>query len=532
MKKIRIYIVSLFFCLFLTDCDKQLDLVPLGELSNETFYQTDEQYQFATLSAYNTLLNFGWNAYEGYGKMSGFLMPDDDMIPSNNSGNSQEEFNWTAGNNQFAYLFGELYKGVGRANQIIYTLPNAKGFADPSQKARHEAEARFLRGYFYFLLAINWGNPPVIETNIETYEQSIVGNSEPGKIWEVMIEDLTFATQNLPPSWNKENLGRATSGAAKGLLGKVYLFRAQILGNTADYANAITQLQDVVNSGTYQLVNNYGDNFSANKENNAESLFEIQYSGGDNNNQWLPNDFGTPENQNVGSTMSGRLAWYRPACSPTGVCAPAAGDAAQGRAETSPSLRAAIEPNDPRRRHIFFLDGDPYDIQKDDKDVTYSANWSLTGSTPSKYLIEGGRAGFPSISDVNNDRILRYADVLLMLAEARLLGNNDVAGAAELINMVRRRADPTQEILQPRPASASVVQMFEWLMLERRIELAYEGWRYFDLVRWHKAGRINIKDDIDFGTAIANANWNEKHLLKPYPSAELGILPIKQNPGY
>lgn len=532
MKKIKVFIVSVSCCLFLTDCEKQLDLAPLGELNDQTYYQTEEHFDGASLSVYNTLLNFNWEAYTGWGKMGGILMPDDDMMPSNNSSNDEEDFNWNPSNKQFSFVWAELYKGVQRANVIIDALPKAQGFKDDSRKARYEAEAKFLRAYFNFHLALNWGTPPVIESAVRDYEGTLVANSQPGEIWDIIISDLSFAKENLPEVYDDANVGRVTKGAANALLGKVYLFRAQMEGNTGDYTNAVNALNEVVNSGQYSLVENYGDNFSIEHENNPESVFEVQISnvGSANNNQWLPNDFGTPGNQDVGSVMSGRLAFIRPACGPTGVCAPRNGDAGIGKVATSPSLMDAIEENDPRRPHIFFLEGDPYDLGEN---VTFDAEWSVSGSTPSKYLVESSPVGFPSISDYNNDRIIRYSDVLLMLAEAKLLGSGDVAGAAELVNQVRERADPGQEILEPRSSGASVEEMFAWIMHERRIELAFEGWRYYDLVRWHEAGLIDIAIDVDFGREPANAAWSPTYLLKPIPQSDLDVNPnLSQNTGY
>ena len=521
MKKIRISILLIVCLLTFTECDKQLELAPLGELTAETFYQSEADFDAATLSAYNTFLNQYWNAYEGFGKMGLVIMQDDDQIPANNASNDVEDFNWTSNNGQIAYLWAEVYKGIQRANVIIDALPAASQFTNESNKARYDGEAKFIRAYWHFIAALNWENPPVISKAITSYEETQVSNSEPGEIWTLIISDLTDAKNQLPVSYDDANLGRITKGAATALLGKVYLYKAQLTNTASDYQNAINELQEVVSSGTYSLVANYGDNFSIDHENNAESIFEVQIesAGSGNNNQWLANDFGTPGNQDVGSVMSGRVAFTRASCGPTGVCAFRPEDASLGESITSPSLMAEVEDNDPRRPFIFFLEGDDYI-----EGLTYDDAWSVSGSTPSKYVI-GTPITFPPISDTNNERVLRYADVLLMLAEAKLLGNNDVAGAAELINQVRKRADPSEAILAPRSAGADKDQMMDWLMHERRVELAFEGWRYYDLVRWHTAGIINIESDIDFGRSIANNNWSTKYLFKPIPQRELDLNP-------
>lgn len=528
MKNFKIYII-LICCFFIfIKCNKQLELVPLGELDENTFYQTEEHFESATLSPYSTLLNLHWNN-DGYGWMEGVVMQDDDMIPSGGTSNDQEDFNWTPSNGHFKFLWGEAYKGIQRANVIITRLPEAKQFQDETKKARYEAEARFLRAYFHFLLAVNWGTPPVITKEVLNLDESFVSNSQPGEIWDVIISDLSFAKENLPEQFDEANTGRATKWAASALLGKVFLHRAQWEGDDSHYESAVTHLTDVVNSGQYSLVDNFGENFSVDHKNNPESIFEVQfsYNASSGDNTWLANDFGTPGNQNVGTAASGKATYLRPACGPTNVCAPGANSSAYGKAATSSSLMNEIEPNDPRRPYTFFMDGDPY------MDVTFDSEWSVTGSTPSKYVLGTPFSGWQPNYDLNNERMIRYADVLLMLAEAKLLANDDVAGAAGLINEVRERADPTGTILTPRSDAVSVDQMFEWLMHERRIELAFEGHRYYDLVRWHRAGLIDIQNDVDFGRTQANTSWNPLYLLKPIPLSELDInRKLSQNPGF
>jgi hypothetical protein len=206
------------------------------------------------------------------------------------------------------------------------------------------------------------------------------------------------------------------------------------------------------------------------------------------------------------------------------VCAPGANGLGYGYFHVSTSLQAEFERGDPRRPSTIYLEGDDY------FGTPYRSGWSITGSTPAKYIKqEGGKevldfgARFPFNRSINNERVIRYADVLLMLAEARLLGNNDIAGAATLINRVRRRADPTAAVLPDVPATLSATDMFKRLMHERRVELALEGHRYNDLVRWHRAGRINIKTDVNFGRTTANQNWSPQHLIKPIPQAELDL---------
>lgn len=512
-------------------CNDPLDRPPLGNLDATTFYQTETDFEAASLAAYSTMLNFYFDQF-GLGWMQGILLPDDDVRNSRGS-NDQEEFVWLSNNNQFTFLWEESYKGILRANVVLDRLPEATNFSDDSNKTRFEAEAKFMRAYFYFILARNWGTPPIVEELITDLGSTNIPNSQPGEVWDLIESDFTFAKNNLPEQWDTDNIGRATKWSAQGMLGKVKLFRAQWENNAAKYGEAITEFNEIVSSGSFNLTSDFNDNFEIETENNSESLFEIQMSRGDFN-PWLSTDHPSQE----GAAGSGRRIFTGASCD-EGNCAPGANSHGYGQIHITANLQNEFEPNDPRRPLTIFLEGDLY-TETD----TFRANWSITGSTPAKYIKPFDPAGFPNNITTNNERILRYADVLLMLAEAELLGNNNTVRAVELINLVRERARNNWEIYNPdipRPddllpdiaSGISADEMFDALVHERRVELALECHRYDDLVRWHRAGLINITTDIDFGNTIAGQNWEVKNLLKPIPQRELDInTNLRQNDGY
>lgn len=509
-----------------TECKKELELNPQGSLNGATFYQTERDFDAAALSPYSSLLTL-YFAQFGEGWYQTQLYPDDDMTHGGNSANNYEDFNWTAAGttDQFLALWTHCYSGISRSNVVLENLAKATGFTDESNKARYEAEAKFMRAYFYFILQTNFGNVPKVDKVVTSQAEAQLPNSQPGEIWDFIISDLQFAKGNLPATYNDANTGRATSGAATALLGKTYLYRAQWEGNAAFYNDAIREFTAVTG---YKFADKWEDNFSPRTENNPESVFEIQFSEG-GGNPWLSTDFG-----DLGAAGTGRQIAWMAACGLNNDCAPGANGLGYGYFHVTPSLQAEFEPGDPRRPGTIFLEGDDY------FGATFDRDWSVSGSTPAKYIKQEGGSEvldfgkrFPFNRSVNNERVIRYSDVLLMLAEARLLGSNDVAGAAQLINQVRRNIDKTGTILPDRPASATVQEMFKFLQHERRVELAFEGHRYNDLVRWHRAGLINIKTDVNFGRQIANQNWSTQNLIKPIPQAELDLNPnLKQNPGY
>lgn len=513
MKK-RIFIISLFLCVIYSQCDKQLDLSPLGQLSEATFYQTESEFAAGSYGIYSSVVNLYWN--DQYIRID--MWPSDDAAPPNNNTEDLENFNWTPTNGgNSGHFWDQAYTGIARANTLIAQLPLATRFADEANKPRFEGEARFLRAFFYFILAIHYERPPItLEPISGSVENARLPLSEKGEVWNVIVDDLKFAQENLPEGYDLDK-GRATANTATALLGKVYLYRAQWENNQAYYDDAVAEFTKIL--GKYSLMPDYGDNFSASSENNAESIFEVQFVFGSGDNTWLPNDFGAAEDQNVGSGATQRSVHFRPGCF-NEACAPGANDRGYGNVAVTQGLQDEFEAGDPRRQESIFIQGDDY--PHIDGVATFQGAWSVTGSSPAKYILHDDPSqppGRPNAS-LNNERLIRYADVLLMLAEAKILsGTPDLPGAADLINQVRQRASTSLPEVPVGPRD----EMFDALMHERRVELAFEGHRYNDLVRWHRAGLIDIKTDIDFGRQEANQNWSEKHLVRPIPQGQRDI---------
>jgi len=525
--------VPLLLVLSLTMCSEDvLDKQPLGTLTDETFYKTEKDFDAATLAPYSTMLNLTYEQ-NGAGLWNGFLKPDDD-VQHRDPNEAMDVFNWTTTNNNFGWVWSNAYKGIARANTVLDQLPKADQM-NAAKKPRYEAEAKFMRAWWYFLLATNWGDVPLPTTVPGSIEETMVGNSKPGEVWDLIEADLKFASTNLPESYGSEK-GRANKWTAQALLGKVQLYRAQWFKNSAKYAEAVTNLQAVVNSGKYKLTANYGDNFDQTKENNEESLFEVQDTEGDNINSWGTTDTG-------GRAGHAWTIYVSPSCyyGAGGTCAPKSWGQGYGQIDITRSLVNEFEPSDPRRYFTMYSQGEVYDPTG--ATIKFDSTWSRTGHTPAKYNRPWDPNRFPNNWSQNNLRLIRYADVLLLLAEAKLLGNNDVAGAAALVNQVRARARTTPVPAEAKitgtlpdvPATGAPTAWFkQYLMHERRAELATEwDYRYEDLVRWHRAGLINIKTDVQFGYPESNANWKETYLLKPVPQSDLDLNPnLKQNPGY
>lgn len=532
-KFISLTFTLLLFCGLFTQCEQKLNLSPLGTLDEQTFYQSENDFKGAVLLAYSALLNYTYEQFDGGGWFQGVLLPDDDATAANNSTNPLEFFNWTSTDGQWRSLWQTTYKGVQRSNIILEKLPQATAMSD-SLKKSYEGEARFLRAYYNFFLAIHFGSAPLIDKTPRALEETRANSSTPGQLWDAVIADLRVAKANLPAKRDDANLGRATSGAAQALLGKALLFRAQWEAKPDLYAQAATEFQGL--TGRYSLVKNFGDNFVVKTENNAESIFEIQMGIG-GFNPWVAPDADFVSGGGDWAAGTGRLIYFRASCglSPAD-CAPGANGKGYGQVQITSSLQREFEKDDPRRAGTIFIEGDAFktgdNIDGSQKWI-YKGAYSATGSSPAKYVLGDNNIDFRSNLSVNNERVIRYADVLLMLAECKILGSTkDLAGAAALINQVRRRADATAKIL-PDVKVGTEAELFTALRHERRVELALESHRYNDLVRWHRAGKIDIKKDVDFGRPLTNTNWSTKNLLKPIPQSERDLnTALTQNPGY
>ncbi len=413
-----------------------------------------------------------------------------------------------------------LYRGVHRANVAIAGV-EAMEETEISADLRNRllGEAKFLRGLFYFELASLWGDVPLF-SEVATAAQATEGVERASKdqVFNLVIEDLTFASTNLPlkSEYGGGDTGRATRGAAAALAGRVHLWRATYegLGEPA-YRAAEQALEQVISSGEYSLVDNYTDNYTAENENNSESLFEVQFStdfGG--GGAWSGDGSGTAEVSFRGQEY-GFKAWRN--------------------VIPSPALLNAFEAGDPRYALSFYSPGDLYN---NGQDTIYTpvvappparVNATVPDDLPSwrKYQNYYNSDNELFAQSGINHRVIRYADVLLMMAEVQnALGNQ--GRAVELLNQVRAR--PSVD-MPSYPTAAYPVgspdQVFDAIVHERRIELNGEQIRNRDIRRWRKAGLLDSEPISD---------WEPQFELLPIPNSEIDSNPAltndQQNPGY
>ncbi|MDQ3843725.1 MAG: RagB/SusD family nutrient uptake outer membrane protein, partial [Bacteroidota bacterium] len=401
--KISLLIIPIIGIIIYSCKRSKLDLLPHGP-TEQSYFLKEDDFNRAVLGIYSKLSDFfWWNLGPQNSPITVFTLPGDD-ITTNQSNEEFEIFGpLQPSNGRLNYLYGRLYQLINRANTVLPKIDNVKEgiYKTPNLKNYHKGEALFLRGYAYYNLWNFFGTAPLVTERPTSTDQFTPPGSTGTQLLDQAIKDFTEAASLLPPSWDAANRGRVTANSANGMLGKSLVFRASATKNAADYTAAITALNKVTGA---ILLPNFNDNFAWDTENNAESLFEFQASqafGVDN--VWLENDF-----DNAVGALSIYWGFYSNN---------ATGQQGRSRYFATTKLLNAFNANDPRRDSTL----NPAD------------------RTVRKYVTRDKLAN-SGVGSINNYRILRYSDVLLLKAEAILQSNGSTSEAIGLINQVRTRA--------------------------------------------------------------------------------------------
>ena len=504
MRKIKFFLVLVAILTTTTKC-VDLDLVPLDTVSENDFFKTEADFKGATLASYSSMQNLfatteinypAFNEWYKVTYMTSDLVTSD---PGKFEFLDYSKFRFLPSDPAFEYLFVTIYQGLHRANLVLEKLQTENELT-AEEKIQYEAEAKFLRGWFQFQSYNLWGGygPLMLETRQDINNLS-VGNSTPAETVASIISDFTFASQNLPEFWNGDNLGRATAWAAKSYLGKVYLY-------TKDFPNAFLQFQDVYNNGPYALMPDYKSVFDFDKENNQESIFEIQFGSAADDNGWVLDDF-HPENFKAtqGFNRESDIGIY-------------------DGSNYEPSLKylSLSDDADPRLEVNLYRNGDTYYSAFDSFVVDdFLSEGASTGALIKKYRGDNVPKMAPTTEavDYNNDRIFRFADLILMYSESIIETNGDLGLAKDLINQVRLRSYPNAV---PVPLG-NVTELTTALRDERARELFFEGHRYFDLVRWGIAQEVFDAIDAADDTGAVGNTWSTRTAggLFPLPQQEI-----------
>lgn len=574
MKNIKLYIILSSTLLF--GCSKDfLDRKPLSQLSASTFYKTESDAKAAILACYSNL-----QGPRFYGLAYGYVadIASDDGTHKDQP-NNIDVFQWNSlgaqggtGMFYFTNLWQRCFESVYRANLVLEKIPNIP-FANENDKKIILAEAKFFRALGFFHLFILFGNTPIPLKSAESVQELYSYKQEtPEKLYEQIVKDLNDCKDDLPVSWSNDNLGRVTRGAAYALLGKAHLYNQK-------WSDAEVALNEVVNPSIgapqYGLMPKFNDVFSPSKENNMESIFEIQYQDlGSGALEWI-DDIG------IGGEGNMRDLFY----GIQGV----GGQRGFGEIIALRDLYVDFENGDNRRYETVYNTEDfvgnlylqkltGYDGNNEITEI-YSPSWgrlAKTGGNQSGHFFHIRKAvsgytgtGRPGNSP-NNFRMIRYSDVLLMLAEAKN-EQGDVSGATILLNDVRKRAREgattysytntgtgaiTEGDVLPDFPYYFASPVFEYdltdgsqesmrmaIAHERRTELAFEYIRFFDLRRWDKipnhpfGATTTFRSKIDSPTKEFGGGNNyipTKHQYLPIPQFQIDLSngTLRQNPGY
>lgn len=401
-------ILAVLLSTVIYSCDSLLDKEPLGELTSGTFFETPEDAIQATNASYAHLRNFNVHVFHYLGLTD---MASDDAEKGSTTNDASflrelDEFTFNPGNGAFSGTWNGYYQGIQRTNQAIVNIPNIEDM-DADLRARLIGENKFIRAYLYFFLVRSFGGVPLIEEPF-TSEDFEVPRATLEESYNLIEQDLQDAIEALPlkSEYSANDLGRATKGAARGLLAKVHLFQEE-------YTEAQQYAEEVITSNEYSLYPDYEEIFRREGENSSESIFEIQATSTETN------DGGSQFNQVQGVRGVPNLGW--------------------GFNGPSVDLNNTYEPGDPRQEATILyvweqtpeplIDG--FDVVRDNTqmpDERYNQKAFVTNDRP------GGQGTGPG-----NIRRLRYADVLLIAAEAAY-HNNDETSARTYVNDVRERA--------------------------------------------------------------------------------------------
>jgi len=487
MKNLKITYIFIALFVMASCSDDFVDVASINE-NSEDFFNSESDYQDALIGAYDLLATTSQNS------LLGEIASDNTLCGGENANDVPgfqqiDDMIHTPINNQLRALWQWMYAGVNRANYIM----EFQDKTDFPGKDGVLAQTRFLRAYYYFELVKWFGDVPfAVDRRIQFGDQFSIGRTPKAEIYAQLEQDLIFAADNLP--YVQSQTGRVTKGAAQALLGKIYLYQDK-------FPEAAVVLEDIIDNGPYDLLADYSTMFENDNENNIESVFEVQYTDLEGAG------FGCFQcsEGNIAVGFNGIRGYNGPLFE-------------SGFSFNVPTQEVVdeFEAGD-MRLETAILDIDAWAAQTG---ATFTTGFEHTGYYNRKYISRQGDAniGDANLTNPNNYRAIRFADVLLMAAEALNRGSISDMRAQMYLNRVRERAFGNSS----NNVNATGATLTDAIYHERRVELVGEGHRFFDLVRTGRAA-----SEIDGFQA-------GKHELFPIPLIEIQLAGNQwdQNPGY
>lgn len=484
MKQI-IYILGASTLLsILPACSDFLEENPYGTVTPDTFYKTEQDAIMAGTSCYkqmNDPTNFWAPGLDAVGDMQ-----SDDIFPFLGWTGFMPTYQFDENHEAVKGVWNAAYKGISRCNTCIDNVAPM----EIQEKVKNEVlgQAHFIRAYWYFRLVRLYGGIPLVTREYTSLDDLYPERSSVDEVYKLILEDLMFASENLPLQWSSAEAGRVTKGTAMAHLSLVYLN----MKNWQEAEKWAAEVMKLEEQGVYELLVDYSAIHLEENENNKESILERQYSTEFSTN-WRPVYFG-PRGVNLA-----RHAGY-------------------GWIQCSKSIVEEFEPGDKRFAATFFQDGEILTVGG--KDLVYSGEMaSAYGPTP--HDVKKGNLYYGDVRQIGiNTIVMRYAEVILFRAEAL----NELGRTSEAIPLLKRIRDRAG--LETK-AFYSQDEMRKAIRHERRVEFAFEDIRGWDIIRW------GIQDEVMSG--IPGSKWVKgKCELWPLPAFVLDENPnIKENnPGW
>jgi hypothetical protein len=513
MKRHYILTGSLLLSLAIGCSDEDLKQLNPNAVTTDSYFKTDPQIRSATNGIYAAIQSTNLVAREWF--FFHDLRSDDVAAGGGQLETPRNQLltgAYDTGNSVVGAVWTGAYRVVHRANVVIDNAGTSTSLT-PAVATQAVGEAKFLRAWAYFELVSVWGGVPLYKT----YVTSLAGaapRSPEADVYAFIIADLKAAQDALPATYDAANQGRATKGAAQMLLAKVYM-------QQGDYTNAKVELQKVISSGLYQLVDEYSDNFLEETEFNKESIWEINFLASGGTFNWNGDADGAAAGEETVRTQEYSGVGWRNIIPSNGLLA-----------EFEKTAKGDTKA-DPRYAKSFYSTGDKFNNDKDVlTDAAQNGNTSLVDGKPQKVswrkysLMYKTNNSF--LTGGINQRIMRYAETLLAMAECENEAGNS-ASAVNYLNQVRSRPSVAMPAYPTATYPVSTKeQVLAAIIHERRVEFGGEEIRNRDILRWRKQGKLKTEPFAYFQKG--------KTELLPIPQQEVdnnqNVGVKNQNPGY
>ncbi|MEZ2338006.1 RagB/SusD family nutrient uptake outer membrane protein [Mucilaginibacter sp. RCC_168] len=520
MKKYIKYLIVVILMIATGGCKKDLNLQNKSAFTYDTYFTSDAAINQAVIASYATLLHTGLWAREWYYIFDLLGYDAKNAQPLQGDLLALAQYNFAPNQPQLDAMWSSLYRLIMRSNVVINRAQAWKpaNTTEQANQKQYIAEAKFLRAYAYFNLVNLYGRVPLRKEYIPlpTPDQINLPRAATADIWAFVEQDLKDAETDLPVSYPTASFGRATRGTAVALLGKSYLYEKK-------WSDAVTELTKLTQAPfSYSLAAQYNDLFDDPNQNdpgkNPETIFQVMNQAWTDwgiGNQYAP--FGGQETWGGKATHSARAQeygfndWNNTYITTTAV-----------KAFTYPNPQTNATYVDPRAAYTFYGDAasggeTQYCQQCSTGPVAFP--YATTGYKYLKYEYYNKVASYGGPQSGINGQVIRYADVLLMLAEAYIQQGNTGSQPLALINQVRSRPSVNAPLYSSLGGQSAAMAI---LMRERQLELTGEQSRYFDLIRWGIAKQtINTERQTEDGTQP----FQDKNILLPIPFSEKNANP-------